>query len=69
MSWHFTFKDDFQENRLFLNRLVISVVAMVVVALALVARLVYLQVVGHELYTHLSRDNQVKISPLPPPRG
>jgi penicillin-binding protein 2 len=69
MSRPFTFKDNFQENRLFLNRIVASVLFMLVATLALVLRLVYLQVMGHELYTNLSRDNQVKISPLAPSRG
>lgn len=69
MSRHFTFKDDFRESRLFLNRIVASVVVMLLATLALVSRLIYLQVVGHDLYTTLSRDNQVKISPLAPSRG
>ena len=69
MSHYFTFKDNFRENRLFLNRVVASVIVMLAATLALVARLIYLQVVGHELYTTLSRDNQVKLSPLAPSRG
>jgi penicillin-binding protein 2 len=69
MSRYFTFKDNFQENRLFLNRIVASVAFMLLATLALVIRLIYLQVVGHDLYTSLSRDNQVKISPLAPSRG
>jgi penicillin-binding protein 2 len=66
---HFTFKDNFRENRLFLNRIVVSTVFMLAATLALAARLIYLQVVGHELYTNLSHDNQVKLSPLAPSRG
>jgi penicillin-binding protein 2 len=69
MSRPFTFKDNFLENRLFLNRIVTSVLFMLVGTLALVVRLLYLQVVGHDHYTTLSRDNQVKISPLAPSRG
>jgi penicillin-binding protein 2 len=69
MSRPFIFRDNFQENRLFLNRIVISIICMALATLALVLRLIYLQVVGHDLYTSLSRDNQVKISPLAPPRG
>jgi penicillin-binding protein 2 len=69
MSRNFTFKDNFRESRLFLNRIVAAVAFMLLATLALVLRLVYLQVVGHDLYTTLSRDNQVKISPLPPARG
>lgn len=62
-------EDGFRETRLFLNRIVASVLVMAVATLALVLRLVYLQIAGHELYSGLSRDNQVKISPLAPPRG
>lgn len=69
MSRSFTFKDNFQEQRIFLNRIVASLVLMLLGSIGLAARLVYLQVVGHEHYTTLSRDNQVKISPLPPERG
>lgn len=69
MSDPFTFKDTFQENRLFLNRVVISVMFMLAASLVLVLRLVYLQVAGHEHYSTLSRDNQIKISPLAPARG
>ena len=64
-----TFKDNFLENRLFLNRIVTSALLMLLGALVLIARLLYLQVVGHEHYATLSRDNQVKISPLAPSRG
>ncbi|SMF94057.1 penicillin-binding protein 2 [Methylomagnum ishizawai] len=69
MDREFIFKDNFRENRMFLNRIVASVIGMLALTLALVARLIYLQVVGHELYTNLSHDNQVKIAPLAPSRG
>ena len=69
MSGQFTFKDNFRENRQFLNRIVASVLFMLGASLVLVLRLAYLQIVGHDLYTSLSRDNQVKISPLAPTRG
>lgn len=69
MDETFTFKDTLQENRSFLNRIVVSVLFMMLASLVLVVRLVYLQVVGHEHYSTLSRDNQIKISPLAPARG
>lgn len=69
MNLDFDSKDRFQENRLFLNRIVASVIFIVLATLGLVLRLVYLQIVGHEHYATLSRDNQVKIAPLPPTRG
>lgn len=65
----FTGRDAFRENGLFLNRIVASVVFMLLAALALIARLVYLQIANHDMYTGLSHDNQVRISPLAPDRG
>lgn len=57
------------ENRLFLGRILVCGIGMVVATAVLVARLVYLQIAGHEHYAMLSRDNQIKISPLAPTRG
>lgn len=65
----FRLKDAERENRLFLNRLVTAAVVIVLLTLALIGRLIYLQVLGHERYAMLARDNQVKIAPLPPTRG
>jgi penicillin-binding protein 2 len=69
MNLDFNPKDRIQETRLFLNRVVASVIFILLATTGLVLRLVYLQVMGHEHYASLSRDNQVKISPLPPTRG
>jgi penicillin-binding protein 2 len=69
MSSEFTLKDTLHENRLFLNRIIASVLFIALGTLGLTARLVYLQVVGHEHYATLSRDNRVKVAPLPPTRG
>jgi penicillin-binding protein 2 len=69
VSHEFTLRDKFLENRLFLNRIVFSVLFIAFATTGLVVRLIYLQVVGHEHYSMLSRDNRVKISPLPPTRG
>jgi penicillin-binding protein 2 len=69
MSRHLTLRDTFVENRLFINRVVAALVLMALAAAGLAARLIYLQVMGHEHYASLSRDNHVKISPLPPTRG
>jgi penicillin-binding protein 2 len=69
MSRPLTIRNSLHENRLFLNRAVASVLIMAAASVGLVSRLIYLQVVGHEHYSMLSRDNRVKISPLPPPRG
>src|SRR5690554_5452987 len=69
MSRPFDLKDKFYENRLFLNRIAASVLFILLATTGLVIRLIYLQVMGHEHYSTLSRDNQVKISPLAPSRG
>ncbi len=53
----------------FFRRILFSAVCMVVATAVLVIRLVYLQIVGHEHYAMLSRDNQIKIAPLAPTRG
>lgn len=58
-----------QEKRLFFSRVVIAFVLVTLLMLGLVTRLVYLQVSGHQHYTTLSKQNRIKISPLPPTRG
>lgn len=69
MSESFSPQDDFRENRIFLNRIVFSVIFMLAGVSALIIRLVYLQIAGHEQFSSLSRENQVKIAPIPPTRG
>ncbi|MGH8558207.1 MAG: penicillin-binding protein 2 [Methylococcales bacterium] len=69
MSRHFTIKDAHHENRLFLNRVAVAFAGIVLFIIGLSARLTYLQVAGHEHYSSLSKNNRVKISPLPPTRG
>jgi penicillin-binding protein 2 len=65
----FNLKDRLYEQRVFLNRIVASVLIIIAATAGLGIRLVYLQVMGHEHYSDLSRENQVKISPIPPSRG
>jgi penicillin-binding protein 2 len=69
MARRLTIKDVYHENRLFLNRVVIALIGIVIAAIGLTARLAYLQIAGHEHYSSLSKNNRVKISPLPPTRG
>lgn len=69
MTRDYFFSESSAESRVFVNRLAVSGVLMVVATALLVVRLVYLQIVGHEHYAMLSRDNQIKISPLGPTRG
>ena len=69
MDRKFAIKDPLAESRLFLSRVVTAFILILFLIVGLVIRLVYLQVVGHEHYATLSKDNRIKISPLPPTRG
>lgn len=69
MDRHYTVKDTLNENRVFLSRVVAVFTLIVLLSLGLVARLVYLQIVGHEHYATLAKENSIKIEPLPPTRG
>ena len=65
----YSIKDDLVENRLFLNRIVAAFVIIIILTICLIVRLVYLQIVGHEHYATLAKENSVKIVPLVPTRG
>jgi penicillin-binding protein 2 len=69
MSSNFTIKDNLIENRVFLHRIMAAVVFIMLLTAGLVVRLMYLQIVGHDHYASLAKDNRVKIMPLPPTRG
>ncbi len=62
-------KDTLAESRVFLTRVVAAFAFMLLLTLGLIARLIYLQIVGHEHYAMLAKDNRIKIAPLPPTRG
>lgn len=62
-------KDHFRETQMFNLRSVIIVVFALIMVVVLIARLIYLQVVNHELYATLSEDNRFKITAVPPTRG
>lgn len=69
MYKRYSVKDPLQENRIFLNRVVIIFSFILVLTVGLIVRLVYLQVVGHEHYATLAKDNRIKVVSLPPTRG
>lgn len=69
MPSNFTIKDNLVENRLFNSRIIAACVFIVLLTAGLVVRLVYLQIVGHDHYSSLAKDNSIKIIPLPPTRG
>ncbi|MCG7599104.1 penicillin-binding protein 2 [Halomonas sp. McH1-25] len=64
-----TLKDTEQEVRVFRNRSLLAALVVVLMTGGLVARLVYLQVVQHDIYITRSDKNRVRVEPLPPTRG
>jgi penicillin-binding protein 2 len=62
-------KDYLRESRLFTQRAVIAGLIVVLLLTSLILRLAHLQITGHEHFTTLSRENRVKLVPLPPTRG
>jgi penicillin-binding protein 2 len=69
MSRIYTIKDNLVENRLFLNRIAAAFITIILLTSGLVVRLIYLQIVGHEHYATLAKENSIKIEPLVPTRG
>jgi len=69
MSRIYTIKNKLVESRLFLNRIISAFALILLLASGLIVRLVYLQIVGHEHYATLAKDNSIKIEPLVPTRG
>ena len=66
---HTALKDHLRELMLFQRRTVAAVIVTVVLTVVLVGRMVYLQVINHDHYTTLSRNNRVNIVPIAPTRG
>lgn len=62
-------KNHLYESQLFLSRAIVSGMLVVIVMFVLAGRMFYLQVASHEHFTTLSKDNRVKLQPLPPTRG
>ncbi|MCU7851229.1 MAG: penicillin-binding protein 2 [Candidatus Thiodiazotropha sp. (ex Monitilora ramsayi)] len=62
-------KDHLFESQLFLSRAIVSGILVISVLLLLAGRMFYLQVASHDHFTTLSKDNRVKLQPLPPTRG
>ncbi len=62
-------KNPERERHLFSVRAVVVALLSILLVLVLVARMVYLQILQHDLYTTLSTNNRVNVQPLAPPRG
>lgn len=61
--------DRHQELRVFRFRSALAAFVCVALLAVLAARMVYLQVISHELFSSLSQDNRLQVVPLPPTRG
>lgn len=64
-----TFKDYQRETRLFSSRIIASVIIVTLMLLVNIGHMFRLQVLEHERYRTDSRENRVKLRPLPPTRG
>lgn len=62
-------KDHLIESQSFLTRSIVAALLVVIVLGVLIARMMQLQVVQHNHFTTLSKDNRVKLVPQPPTRG
>ncbi|CAK0764603.1 Peptidoglycan D,D-transpeptidase MrdA [Gammaproteobacteria bacterium] len=62
-------KDPLREARVVHARSIEALAGVFFLLLAVIGRLFYLQVLSHEHFQMLSRDNRVKIVPVPPTRG
>lgn len=62
-------KDQIREGQLFVRRAIFAGLVVLLLLGLLVGRLMYLQILSHEHFTTLSRDNRVKVLPVPPTRG
>src|SRR3990172_11367569 len=64
-----TLKNHFIENQLFLNRIFVASFVVALGVLVLLYHLGALQIIHHEKYATLSRNNHVALIPIPPIRG
>jgi penicillin-binding protein 2 len=69
MSSVYSVKDSLTENKIFLSRIVVIFIFISILIIILMTRLIYLQVVGHEHYANLAKNNRIKLIPVPPTRG
>jgi len=69
MPRKYTFVNIKREASLVRSRIYIAAVIILILLLGLVIRIFFLQVIMHDHYTTLSRNNRVKIQPIPPTRG
>ncbi|MFT7527560.1 MAG: penicillin-binding protein 2, partial [Arenicella sp.] len=66
---HLELKDYLRETNLIYSRLIALVVLLGLLTLALVGRIWYLQIYQYQRFAVLSKDNRVRLIPVPPVRG
>ncbi|HCU89217.1 MAG TPA: penicillin-binding protein 2 [Gammaproteobacteria bacterium] len=64
-----TLKDPNRELRIFQVRVWVAIGVMVILIFTVIGRLAYLQIIQYGHFTTLSRDNRLKVVPIPPTRG
>lgn len=69
MATRFVLKDHFNESRVVNERLIFAAIIAGLLFAVVMARLVILQVMEHEHFESLSKQNRIDIEPLPPQRG
>jgi len=69
MHQQLAIKNYLRESQLFLGRAIFAGLFVIILLLLLVLRLTDLQLLQHETFTTRSRENRVKVQPLPPTRG
>ena len=66
---HLTVHNRERERHLFTKRVTILTIVVIIFSLCLISRLIDLQIFQHQLYTTLSKQNQLNLLPIPPTRG
>jgi len=69
MPGPYPLKDHFRETSLFSRRIGIAFFFIFLLFSSLIGRLVYLQIIKHDLYTTLSKNNRITLKPIAPKRG
>lgn len=69
MKQRFTIKNQIKETHLFRRRIIVALFLIFSLTLVLLARLFYLQIFQYNLYTTMSKQNEIVLSPIVPRRG
>lgn len=63
------FKNRHAEKQLFLRRALLAAIGALILASVLITQMVHLQINQHDHFTVRSKDNRIRVLPLPPTRG